>query len=86
MKLIFFHGQHKIQWGGEREKRERKERGCQWQTVIQNTTHTAPYGRGRRGALNAATEAGVIPLNDSRIVSNLFFKIIFKNGERMNRL
>jgi hypothetical protein len=31
-------------------------------------------------------EAGVIPLNDSRNASNLYFLIIFKNGERMNCL
>jgi len=72
--------------GEEREKREKKERDCRWQTVIQNTTHAARYGKGRRGALNAAMKVGVIPLNDSRNTSNLYFLIIFKNGERMNHL
>jgi len=70
----------------EREKRERKERDCRWQTVIQNTTHAAWYGKGRREALNAAMEADIIPLNDSRNASNLYLSIIFKNGERMNCL
>jgi hypothetical protein len=31
-------------------------------------------------------EAGVIPLNDLCNTSNLYFLIIFKNGERMNHL
>lgn len=49
--------------GKEREKKKKK--------VVDNklsfkTQHTrAPCGRGRCGALNAATKAGVIPLNNS---------------------